>query len=158
MLGANSRNAARAFPHPEVSARAWRGFPGNASRETWAQRRRKGLAILHRTSGVRLSRCAPAPATRIAALLNTRVAIAPSRPLALKSSPAGRVIALPPARSHRAVSFPPTVSSTPAAHNKRRRNPDHVAPSRAPVSRKLLRSYCRLSASLVSLRDKPHPW
>src|SRR5204863_5939586 len=33
-LAANSRNAARAIPHREASARAWRGFPGSVFPKT----------------------------------------------------------------------------------------------------------------------------
>ena len=89
------------------------------------------------------------PHARQVALLNARFATAPSRPPAWESSPADRVIALPQARSLRAVSWP--VSSILAGHNKHRRNPDHVAPLRAPVSHKLRRSRSGSSLSLGSV-------
>src|SRR5207244_1103659 len=129
-LAANFRNAAIAVPHREVSARAWRGFPGNANRKTWAQPRHTAPVILHRTSNVRPSKCALVPAMRIVVLLDTHSVTVPFRPPAWKSSPTGLVIAWPQARLHRGVSSSPTVSSIPEARNTRQRNPDHAAPSR----------------------------
>ena len=124
-LAANSRNASRAVRHPEVSAQAWQGFPENEPPENWVQRRHKEPGDSHRTSNARRSRCELVPGSRIAALLNTGVATAPSRPPTRKSSSIVRVTVSHRPRSYRAAVF--LVSSIPAARNKRRRNRIMVA-------------------------------